>query len=530
MNDTLKVIVHVLETGKPELQVAAAQILGELRAKESAAVKALGVALRRSPVLGRFCLDALAKIGTVEAVEFVAAAMVDNEALADHAGHLLADAGPSAHAALAATYPQALGDQRLRILNVMSRSVSKEAVGVFVHALLTPETTEVAGRLLSTATAQFQPPQQKALREGLAPHLEGALPEACLVQVVTVLSKVDPVGSRSLLQKFTGKDVTPAVRSAAFRALQGSKLTAAQVRAMMDLLADPLEKGVHDAVRDVLGQLPEVPEGLLPVLKRLLSARQPEQRLFALRLLRTAGGSEMAKVAMKFLVHEDERFRAAAAEALAHNRQAIEPLVRLLQTSRDSGIAQLAADVLVRLGADMPPKLLRTLADKSLQVLRTNPRGGDLLLGVVLAVGGAKVTDFLVERSIRLRRARRHADALHVLARLVASPAGDDEARYHLALTKLLHDMARPAEEHASPGDATMGFFAALVRSGFPLAERLRKESAATPEAMLRVASHFAEAVGVERRFGTELLQHLAVRTKGRAGDEARVVLRAVGG
>jgi hypothetical protein len=74
-----------------------------------------------------------------------------------------------------------------------------------------------------------------------------------------------------------------------------------------------------------------------------------------------------------------------------------------------------------------------------------------------------------------------------------------------------------------------MGFFAALVRDGFPLFERLRKENSATPELLLRIATHFSTGVGPERRFGTELLQHLATRTRGRAGDEAKVALRAVG-
>ena len=43
------------------------------------------------------------------------------------------------------------------------------------------------------------------------------------------------------------------------------------------------------------------------------------------------------------------------------------------------------------------------------------------------------------------------------------------------------------------------------------------------------IATHFAEAVGPERRFATELLHHLASRTKGRAGEEARLTLRVAG-
>ena len=74
-----------------------------------------------------------------------------------------------------------------------------------------------------------------------------------------------------------------------------------------------------------------------------------------------------------------------------------------------------------------------------------------------------------------------------------------------------------------------MGFFAVLIRNEFPLADRLKRESAVKPEMMLRVASHFASAVGAERRFGAEMLQHLAERTKGRAGDEARIALRSAG-
>ena len=74
-----------------------------------------------------------------------------------------------------------------------------------------------------------------------------------------------------------------------------------------------------------------------------------------------------------------------------------------------------------------------------------------------------------------------------------------------------------------------MGFFAVLIRNDFPLFDRLKRESAVKPEMMLRVATHFASTVGAERRFGTEMLQHLAERTKGRACDEAKIALRSVG-
>ncbi|MCU0865891.1 MAG: hypothetical protein MUC36_19070 [Planctomycetes bacterium] len=530
MNDIIKTIVGLLEHGRPELQVAAAQVLGELHSKEPAAVKALGAAIRRSPVLGRFCLDALAKIRTTEALQMVAAATAGNDPLAEHAVHLLSDVGVAAHGVLAELQAQVLGDQRVRILTILARHLDKDAITVFVPALLSPETTEAAARLLVAAESQFTPVLQKQLRDGLGKVLGGEVPETCLVHVIHTLAKVDAEGSRAQLLAFTEATSPPAVRAAAFRALRGSKLTAAQVRTMMELLEDQEQKGVHDAVREVLGELPEVPEALLPALKRMLAARQPEPRLFALRMLRTASGSELAKVALKWIDHEDERFRSAAIEALAHNRQAVEPVARLMTATRDPAVSRRCADILIRHGKELPPKFVRDLTEKATRLLGAQPRLADLLLDVALATGGPKIVPVLLERCVRLRRANRHADSLHVLARLASSSLADDEVRYQLGLTKLLHDGLQPASESSPPGNSTMGFFAALVRGGFPLQDRLRKESAVAPEALLRIASHFADAVGVERRFGTDLLQYLAQRTKGRAGDEAKVMLRAVGG
>lgn len=530
MNDTQKAIVGLLENGRPELQVAAAQILGELRLKEPSIVRALGGAVHRSPILGRFALDALAAIATTESFETIVRTMLEQESLADQAAHLLAEAGAGAHPVLAHAYSVASVDQRGRILGILASAFGKESVPIFVQALLTPELTEVAASLLLKGAHHFDDAaRKKLLRDGLAKHLDDPLPDACLAAVVRVLAGLDPAASKALLVKFTGAERSPMVRAAAFQALRGSKLPAAQIKAMFDLLEDPAQKDVQEAVRGVLAELPELPAQLLPACKRLLAARNPEQRLFALQMLRTTGGAEMAKIALKLLDHADERFRRAAADALAHNKQAIEPITRLVQSAKDPVLGAQAAEILVRLGPAIGPKVQRTLADKAVKLLSAHARSGELLFDAVLAIGGAKIVPTFAEKAVRLRRARRFAEALHILAKIVGSPHGNDEARYQLALTRLLVDTAHPDAESEAPGNATMGFLTALVRGGFPLMERLRRESSVTPEALLYIARHFSQAVGDERRFGTELLRHLASRNKGRAGEEARFTLRTVG-
>jgi hypothetical protein len=527
MNDTLKTIVGLLETGKPELQVAAAQVLGVLRPKDLATVKALGTGLRRSPVLGRFCLDALAKIQLPEAIRSIASVTGEHDPLAEHASHLLGELGEVAQPILAEIYPEALGEQRARILAVLVKAPGRDTVPVFVRALLTPETTEVASRLLLGAAATVAPAIGKALVGAVQKQLENPLPESCLAHLLTVMARLDRDGARPTLLRFTVGEVGAEVRSAAFRALQGVELTAAQIRSLLEILEAPEQKPVHDAVRDLLAGLPAVPEAMLPVAKRLLLARDPEQRLFALRMLRTTGGVELAKFAIKWLDHDDVRFRDAAADSLASNRQAIEPLLRLILSGKDAAEAAVAARILARQSAHFSQKLVRELGDRIVKALAANPRVADLLLDVLLAGADAKLVASLLERCIKLRRSRRYVDAMHVLARLASTPYGGDEAQYQLALTRLLHDATQPMADSVAPGNPTMGFFANLVRGDFPVFDRLRKENAITPDILLRLATHFAAGVGAERRFGTELLEHLATRTKGRAGDEARVVLRS---
>ncbi|MBM3973035.1 MAG: hypothetical protein FJ301_02920 [Planctomycetes bacterium] len=526
MNDTHKLIVGLLENGKPELQVAAAQVLGELHVKDPIVVRALAQGMKRSPVLARFCLDALAKLATEEAIGLIARAAIESDPLGDHAAHWVAELGAPAQAMVAASYADAGLAAQKRIVALLAKHPHKEAAAVFIQALRTPELAEHAGRALLAVCEKLPQAVQKPLVATLTKALSEPLAEACHVQMLGILAALDRDGSRAAILALTGDATAPAIRSAAFRALHGAKLGAPQVRAMMDLLEDQAQKGVHDAVRDVLAALPELPEGLAPVLKRLLTARAPEQRLFALRMLRTAGGADFAKTAIKLLDHDDPRFRDAAADALSHNRQASEQLVRLVAFGRDANLAAAATVILVRQAPLLAPKFVRDLAEKAMRLLSANPKVADLLFDVVFAAGGAKLAAVLVERCVRARRVHKLAEALHVLARLTAVAPNDNEVRYQLGVTKLLHDIARPADESAPPGNSGMGFFAALLRSDYPLLDRLRKEPAITADLLFKIAAHFRSAVGPEQRFAAEALHHLATRTKGRAAADAKVALR----
>lgn len=534
MNETVKEILRVLEEGKPELQVAAAQILGELRPKDPAVVKALEMRLYQGDerILGRYVIGAVAKIGTQDAVQVLVGRLGEGDLLSDQVTHLLAEMGADSHKALAGLFEEAGPELQARILGIFSRQFSREGLEVLLGCLLDPALSDPATEALLSHAGRLSPAQQKTVTTRLSKALGDKrieVSEECLTRILRVLGRLSGQDARSLLVRFTGDKQPPAVREAALRALAGVQLTPTQVRNFLGMLKEPEEKALHDAIRDLLVTVEDWPDGSVVTLKNLVASRSPEQRLFALRALRSCHTPEVAKIAMRYLDHNDPRYREAAEAALSENKHAVSHLLRAMQGEKDIGRARRLAGLLVELREHFPDKQLKAQVEKACRLLTAGDPLGDVLFELLLKVDGAKTASLVTDKAMRLRRARRLAESVTILARTAQTPNLSDEGRYQLAVARLLLDVENRTFDNGGHGDPTMGFLAALVRGGFPVLDRLKKESMIPPEAMLRVGTHFAESVGPERRFGTEMLQHLANRNKGRAAEEARLVLRAEG-
>ena len=141
MKDILKDIVRLLREGTPELQVAAAQVLGELRPTDHGVVEGLAEQLHRGDerILGRYLLTALSQDrhprrcrdprrpprqrGCRSATRWRTYSpgweKIAHKPLAD----LFVDAGP---------------DLRPRILEIFGKHVGKDAIRVLREALVDP--------------------------------------------------------------------------------------------------------------------------------------------------------------------------------------------------------------------------------------------------------------------------------------------------------------------------------------------------------------------------------------------------------
>ena len=534
MNDTLKEIIRILEDGEPELQVAAAQVLGELRPPDPAVGQALtGCLDRGGAFMNRFALEALAKIGTPEAVRALVQRLGEGASDLDMVTHLLGELGPPAHKALAERFTDAPKEMQLRILGILGRQLCKEGLVVLQKALLIPNLTREAGESLVRHADALTSSQRRAVKESCSKVLGSKNPEVpadCLAEALHVIGKVDGAGARTTLLRFCTDRHPTVVRRAALKALVGVKLTPTQVQSLLGILGDSGVRPLDEPLMAVLQEVESWDSATLPTLKKLLKSKRPDLALFALGALRTSHTPEVAKQTMRFLDHPDRAFRSAGSMALGENPAAVEFLLRALQTERDAGKARVLSEILARHREHFPAQQLTNLVERVCRELAAQEPMGDVHLELLLQIDGATAGKLMVEKAVRLRRARRLQECLTILAHLAKSAFLPDEGRYQMAIARLLLDEKGAQSDSPQTGDATMGYIAGLVRDGFPILDRLKKEAMVPPNAKLRVGSHFADAVGVERRFGADLLHHVADKhSRDRVGEEARLMLRAEG-
>lgn len=528
----------MVEKATPELQVAAIQVLGELRPKEVAIARALERSLHAGEVLqSRFVLESLAKIGSPEAVRILVGYLNTGGPHIELVGRLLGQLGAGATKALGAVFGDADAELRARILEILGRHTDREALRTLLKAVFTPDPTlsAKAAAVMEQQIESIDDSGRRLILDTLQKHLSakaavGLEPDS-VSNALRVLGHFEGAAPRTTLLRFSGAKNAPVVRQAALLALKGKPLTATQADALLGLLTEGDMTHVVRPAMAVLVDIPKWGSGGVQRLKKLLQSRNEELSLFALRALRGCHTAEMAKICMKHLTGGKPAWQELAAEALGENPAAVDGLLRSLQNEKNPERARLFATPLARLGKHLKQAQIKSWAEKASKNIIAGDPMGDVLLELLLRLSPELGSRDLIDRALRLRRARKLPECLAILMRLARTEHIDLEGRYQLALARLLTDQTNgQLDRSGGVGDATMGYFTTLVRAGFPLVDRLKKESQVTAEALLRLGSHFAEGVASERRFGVDLLQFIADRhPRQKAGEEARIVLRVEG-
>lgn len=526
MSEVVK-IVQLLKSDAIEKQIAAAIVLGELKAKGPGVVEGLGEVLGSGvPLLQVHALDALARVGAKKALPNIFPLLsVHADDVRRAATRAIASVGDDVVPIIKQKMASANPEERRALDAALAEVGGKDAFVTLIKGLSSsdPEAAKAAAlavrhqikdadgnkrRTYMAETEKFLD-AQKAKKKDASP--------AAIAAAIKILGFLeDEKTTSTLLQYANDEKQDPRVRQEAiiaFRfALQGDKPSARVIDTLVKA-AEGADRTLATTALHTMGSL-KVSEETAKRLEKVALHSDFERARFVLDLLGRMGGPEACRVLTKVLVStKDRRYAEAAAAGIAGKEDAVPALAKALLETEDPDRAWVLRNVLRPTAKKISPATRKSLLKEALDRLASGTRGWEALLDVARDADADAVAESLRELAAKLRRGTNKEErARSVYQILCKSDRATDEDRYGLAsleLSKSNRD-TRPASR---AGDESLRVLGVLLRSGFDVAKALRKDRALELEHLYYVGFHFSE---LDHPVGDELLEEV-VKKGGRS-------------
>jgi HEAT repeat protein len=523
MSEVVK-IVQLLNSEAIEKQIAAAIVLGELKAKGPGVVEGLASVLGSGvPLLQCHALDALARVGAKKALPQVFPLLgSSSEEVRRAATRAVASVGDEVVPIIKQRISTATPEERRALDAALAELGGKDAFSALIKGLASSDADAAKAAALAVRQ-QIKHADGNKRRSYLAEterFLEGQKKKGgspgALAAAIKILGYLeDEKTIPSLLQHASDEKQHPSVRQEAviaFRfALQGNK-PGAKVVDVLVKAAEAEDRTLAQTALHTLGSL-TLGEDSAKRLEKLAVHKDFDRARFVLELLGAMPGAEAPRVLTKVLVTSgDRRYAEAAAAGLQGKEEAVPALAKALLEAGDPDRAWVLRNVLRPTAKKISPSLRKQLLEAATQRLAEGGRGWEALLDVARdadADGAATALRALAEK---LRRGKKDERARSVYQILCKTDRATDDDRYALASLELVrgaHD-TRPA---ARAGDEGLRLLGTLLRNGYDVARALKRDRAVDLDHLYYVGFHFAE---LDRPLGEELLAEV-VKKGGRA-------------
>jgi hypothetical protein len=260
---------------------------------------------------------------------------------------------------------------------------------------------------------------------------------------------------------------------------------------------------------DVIARLPE--GSITPAQSRkLLKSKHTFVRAFAARQLADNDTVAGNRLLVDLLCHDDHDVQEIAAGALAGHKKATQVLLEKLASEKDADAAWRLARILKPHSEAVDKKTLKkftTLAAKEL--LAGKPRHKPLLyfLG---NVDPAAADGVMLETGMAHKKAKRWPEAVECLRRLIHSDMFDDKVSYALTVCDLKAS-AKDLSPRFREGCHGLRGVRVLLRGGADkVLGKLKKDKTLDATDLYYVGFHFRDSIGEDRKFGEDLLKHVA--------------------
>jgi HEAT repeat protein len=524
MSEVVK-IVKLLEDQAIEKQIAAAIVLGELRAKGPGVVEGLGSVLASGvPLLQVHALDALARVGAKKALPQIFPLLATtNDDVRRAATRAIASIGEEVVPIIKEKMATASPEERRALDAALAELGGKDAFSALIKGLASSDAEAAKAAALAVRT-QIKHADGNKRRTYLAEtekfldaqKKKGGAPGAIAAAIKILGYLEDEKTTATLLQYANDEKQHPSVRQEAiiaFRfALHGEKPSARVIETLVKAAESP-DRTLAQTALHTLGSL-KVSDDTAKRLEKLAMHPDFDRARFVLELLGRMGGHEAARALTKVLTStSDRRYAEAAAAGLSGKEDAVPALAKALLETENPDRAWVLRNVLRPTAKKISSSTRKQILEAALERLAEGSRGWEALLDVARDADPDATAEALRGLAEKLRRGKgKEERARSVYQILCKSDRATDDDRYALASLELARSNrdTRPASR---AGDESLRLLASLLRSGYDVAKALRRDRAVDLEHLYYVGFHFSE---LDHPVGDELLEEV-VKKGGRA-------------
>lgn len=522
--DEVGKIVGLLKSDAIEKRIAAAIVLGELKAKGPGVVEGLAAVLESGiSLLQVHALDALARVGAKKALPQIFPLLGQNDDDVRRAAtRAIASVGEDVVPLIKEKMGTATPDERRALDAVLAELGGKDAFSALIKGLASSDADAAKAAALAVRN-QIKNADGNKRRSYLA-EVERFLedrkkkkdatpgPIAAAVKILGYLE--DEKTIPSLVAYAADEKAHPSVRQEAiiaFRFALAQDKPNAKVIDTLVKAAEADDRTLAQTALHTLGSL-QVGDETAKRLEKLALHPDFARATFVLELLARMGGAEAARVLTKTLVTTgDRRYAEAAAAGLNGKEDAVPALAKALLETTNPDKLWVLRNVLRPTAKKISPALRKQIVEEALDRLGKGERNYEAHLDVARDADPDGVAEALRALAGKLRK-KDENKARVVLSILCKSDRATNDDRYALASLELAlsNRDTRPASR---AGDESLRILGALLRQGFDVAKSLKKDRALALDHLYYVGFHFAE---LNHPLGDELLEEV-VKKGGRA-------------
>ncbi len=541
MNPILNKIYRLLQSEDREIRSSAVRVLGELGVRDRQTVKAIGEALEKlkDPVSKELLLGIPIRLPTKEYLPYLLPYLNNFDLNREKVLQAIAGLGPCVIPALERKYPKASEQEKKAILSVISRIGHKKSLELLLKSLLDNQQVDHLKWVCSLLRNCIQQTDRSEvvwfkkflLRFMNEPQVKKntGVTISCLILLGYLRDPANKKAILKLLHTSTDLMVKKYTLIALSQLELSGKTGGEMVRDLIPLLDHSDYPNIVKNVLIVLEKC-DFPRKLQGKLSKLLKSSHSSVRSFALSKLGSVESKENVSTLIQYLNSSDFRIRDAARNSLEKLEKAVAPILKQFE-------AEPALDKMDFLGSILRnhrgafKKPLCTKLFKTMQKLQSKENERyKAYLSLLRGVNPDFLYASMMSDYAGFKRKRSWAAALHCLSFLEGTALFTNEARFELALCRI---MAGKRDFSQIQRDQNQGLLTlqGLIKSNGPiLHKKLLADKALKPDDIYYIGFHFSEKLFDLKEFGVKLLEALRRRAKsGKVGRLSARKLECVG-